>query len=101
VFRNPSRLRLVPLLTSNLPSAPHGKIYAMWVIPAGDKPVRAGLLQTESHGTAVYLRKGGVDVAATAAVAVTIEDSGWCASADLDSHHSRRHEERVAGDDPV
>jgi anti-sigma-K factor RskA len=73
VFLNPSRGVL--LLASNLPPAPQGKIYEMWVIPDGGKPVPAGLFQTESNGTAVYLRKGGVDVAATAAVAVTLEAS--------------------------
>jgi anti-sigma-K factor RskA len=74
VFLNP--LRGVLLLASNLPPAPQGKIYEMWVIPAGGKPVPAGLFQTQSNGTSVYLRKGAVDVAATAAVAVTLEASG-------------------------
>jgi anti-sigma-K factor RskA len=74
VFLNPSRGVL--LLASNLPPAPEGKIYEMWVIPSGGKPVPAGLFQTEAKGTAVYLWKGGVDVAATAAVAVTLESAG-------------------------
>jgi anti-sigma-K factor RskA len=74
VFLNPNQGVL--LLASNLPPAPAGKIYEMWVIPAAGNPVPAGLFQTESNGTAVYLRKGPVDVASTGAVAVTLEAAG-------------------------
>lgn len=73
VFVNPTRG--VVLLAANLPAAPAGKIYEMWVIPAGGNPVPAGLFQTESNGSAVHLYKGPVDVAATGAVAVTLEAS--------------------------
>jgi len=71
VFLNPKRGVL--LLASNLPPAPEGKIYEMWVIPAAGQPVPAGLFQTESNGTAVHLQAGPVDVEATGAVAVTLE----------------------------
>lgn len=71
VFLNPTRGVL--LLASNLPPAPAGKTYEMWVIPAGGKPVPAGLFQAESNGTAMFLQKGPVDVGSTGAVAVTIE----------------------------
>ena len=74
VFLNPKRGVL--LLASNLPPAPEGKIYEMWVIPAGGKPVPAGLFQSESNGTAVHLQQGPVDVASTGAVAVTLEPAG-------------------------
>jgi anti-sigma-K factor RskA len=74
VFLNPKRGVL--LLASNLPPAPEGKIYEMWVIPAGGKPVPAGLFQSESNGTAVHLQQGPVDVASTGAVAVTLEAAG-------------------------
>lgn len=74
VFLNPNRGVL--LLASNLPPAPAGKIYEMWVIPAGGRPVPAGLFQSESNGTAVHLQKGPVDVAATGAIAVTLEAEG-------------------------
>ena len=47
-----SRSQGVLLIASNLPPAPSGKAYEMWVIPAGGKPVPAGLFQTESNGTA-------------------------------------------------
>src|SRR2546421_359806 len=55
VFLNPARGVL--LLASNLPPAPPGKIYEMWVIPAGGSPAPAGLFQTESNGTAIHLQK--------------------------------------------
>jgi anti-sigma-K factor RskA len=74
VFLNPARGVL--LLASNLPPAPEGKIYEMWVISAGGKPAPAGLFQTEPNGRAVYLQKGPIDVASTGAVAVTLEAAG-------------------------
>jgi hypothetical protein len=72
VFMNPSQGVL--LIASNLPPAPAGKRYEMWVIPKGGKPVPAGLFQSESDGTAMHIQRGSVDLSATAAVAVTLED---------------------------
>jgi hypothetical protein len=72
VFFN--RSRGVLLLASDLPPAPAGKRYEMWVIPSAGNPVPAGLFQTEANGTAAHLRKGPLDLDATAAVAVTLED---------------------------
>jgi len=63
----------VLLLASNLPPAPTGKTYEMWMIPKSGKPVPAGLFQSESDGTAMYLRKGAVDVATVGIIAVTLE----------------------------
>ncbi len=63
----------VLLLASSLPPAPAGKIYEMWIIPKGGQPLPAGLFQSEADGTAMYLRKGAVDVATTGAIAVTHE----------------------------
>jgi len=77
VFVNPNRGVL--LLASNLPPAPAGKLYEMWVIPAGGSPVPAGLFQTESNGTGVHLQKGPVNIGSTAAVAVTLEAEGGAA----------------------
>ena len=71
VFLDPRRGVL--LLASNLPPAPAGKIYEMWVIPKGGKPVPAGLFQSAVDGTALHVLAGPVDVAGTAAVAVTVE----------------------------
>jgi anti-sigma-K factor RskA len=74
VFVNPSQGVL--LMASNLPPARSGKIYEMWIIPKGGKPVPAGLFQSAMEGTALYVRRGPVDVNATGAVAVTLENDG-------------------------
>jgi anti-sigma-K factor RskA len=63
----------VLLLASNLKPAPAGKIYEMWLIPKGGSPLPAGLFQSQSDGTAMYLRKGAVDMASTGVIAVTLE----------------------------
>jgi anti-sigma-K factor RskA len=73
VFLDPKRGVL--LLASNLPPAPAGKAYEMWVIPKakGSKPVPAGLFQSAGDGTALHVLSGPVDVAGTGVVAVTLE----------------------------
>jgi anti-sigma-K factor RskA len=71
VFVNPKQGVL--LLANSLPPAPAGKIYEMWIIPKSGQPLPAGLFQSEADGTAMFLRKGAVDVAATGAIAVTLE----------------------------
>jgi anti-sigma-K factor RskA len=70
----------VLLIASNLPPAASGKIYEMWVIPKGGKPAPAGLFRSSTEGTAVHVQPGPVDVAATAAVAVTLEDEAGAAA---------------------
>jgi anti-sigma-K factor RskA len=72
VFVNPSQGVL--LIASNLFPTPADKIYEMWLIPKGAKPIPAGLFQSYSDGQAMHLRPGTVDVGSTAAVAVTIEN---------------------------
>jgi anti-sigma-K factor RskA len=64
----------VLFIASNLPRTPAGKIYEMWLIPKGAKPVPAGLFQSQDDGEAMHVRTGTVDVASTAAVAVTLEN---------------------------
>jgi len=71
-----SSRRGVLLLASNLPPAPAGKTYEMWIIPKGGKPVPAGLFQSEAGGTALHLLTRPVDVASTGAIAVTLEPAG-------------------------
>lgn len=71
VFVNPKRGVL--LLASNLPQAPAGKTYEMWLIPRKGNPAPAGLFQSDPDGTALYLRKGPVDLASLGAIAVTLE----------------------------
>jgi anti-sigma-K factor RskA len=72
VFVNPSQGVL--LIASNLFPTPADKIYEMWLIPKGAKPIPAGLFQSARDGQAMHLRPGAVDMASTAAVAVTVEN---------------------------
>jgi anti-sigma-K factor RskA len=72
VFVNPSQGVL--LIASNLFPTPADKIYEMWLIPKGSKPISAGLFQSFRDGQALHVRPGAVDVAAIAAVAVTVEN---------------------------
>ena len=72
VFLNPSQGVL--LIASNLPQTPAGKLYEMWVIPKAGKPVAAGMFQSNTDGSAMHVRPGAVDVQATGAIAVTVED---------------------------
>jgi anti-sigma-K factor RskA len=67
--------RGVLLIASNLPRTPADKIYEMWIIRKGAaKPVPAGLFQSREDGNALHVRPGAVDMASTAAVAVTVEN---------------------------
>lgn len=72
VFVNPSRGVL--LIASNLPRTPADKIYEMWIIPKAAKPVPAGLFQSQDDGNAMHVQPGTVDLASTAAIAVTVEN---------------------------
>lgn len=74
VFVNPAAGVL--LLASNLPKAPAGKTYEMWVIPKSGKPAPAGLFDSQPDGTAMHLFAGPVDLEAAGAVAVTLEPAG-------------------------
>jgi hypothetical protein len=73
VFVSPSRGVL--LVASNLPPAPAGKAYEMWIIPKGGKPVPAGIFQSTAEGDATHVQRGKVDPNADL-VAVTLEDAG-------------------------
>jgi len=72
VYVNPQHGVL--LIASNLPPAPAGKIYEMWVIPKGGKPVPAGLFQSDPTGAATHVQPGPV-VPDGATIAVTLEPS--------------------------
>jgi hypothetical protein len=77
LYFNPAKGAL--LIASNLPQAPAGKAYELWLIPKakGGSPVRAGMFQTESDGTVMRIMPGPIDPNVNAAVAVTMEvDSG-------------------------
>jgi hypothetical protein len=74
IFVNPKSGVL--LVASNLPPAPAGKIYEMWVIPKQGLPVAAGIFQAGETATAVHVRKLGLNLAATQTIAVTLEPAG-------------------------
>lgn len=72
VFVNPSRGVL--LIASNLPQAPAGKAYEMWVVPKTGNPIPAGVFHSDANGNAMHIQRGPVDVGQAAAVAVTLEN---------------------------
>jgi anti-sigma-K factor RskA len=74
VFVNPKSGVL--LMASNLPAAPEGKTYEMWLIPKSGNPVPAGLFQSDAQGAAIHLERVALDLASTKAVAVTLEPAG-------------------------
>jgi anti-sigma-K factor RskA len=65
--------RGVVLMASRLPEAPAGKIYEMWIVPKQGAPVPAGLFHSSPRGVASHVWLQPVDLAAAAAVAVTLE----------------------------
>jgi anti-sigma-K factor RskA len=63
--------RGVLLIAANLPPAPAGKLYEMWIIPKGGQPVPAGLFQSDDTGNSLHLKEGAVAI--DSAIAVTLE----------------------------
>ncbi len=63
----------VLMMASNLPKLSAGRIFELWLIPKGGSPVPAGLFHADETGTAVHLRAGAMDIASTAAVAISVE----------------------------
>ncbi len=76
IYANPATGVL--LMASNLPPAPAGKAYEMWLIPKGAKPVPAGMFQSQADGTAMHIQPGPVDINGMT-VAVTLEDQAGAA----------------------
>ncbi|HUI55792.1 MAG TPA: anti-sigma factor [Bryobacteraceae bacterium] len=72
VFCNPALGVL--LIASNLPQAPAGKAYEMWVISRSGQAVRAGMFQAEADGTALHIERRTLDMKTTGVVAVTLEN---------------------------
>ena len=70
----------VLLMAGNLPKLGQGKIYEMWLIPKGGVPVPAGLFQPDETGTAMHIRPGEMDIASTAAVAISVEPESGSAA---------------------
>jgi hypothetical protein len=75
VFANPTQG--VMLIASNLPPAPAGKTYEMWIFHKGvPRPARAGEFQSDANGTALHIQRGPFDPGSLAIVAVTLENEG-------------------------
>lgn len=72
VFVNPDRGVL--LTASNLPPAPVGKTYEMWIVPKQGAPIPAGIFQSDAGNNAAHVQRGPVDLSSAAAVAVSLED---------------------------
>ena len=70
-----SRSRGLVFTAANLPPAPAGKAYQVWVVTA-QMPISAGLLTTDGTGAGTQYYYTPSDIAAPVAVAVTLEPSG-------------------------
>jgi anti-sigma-K factor RskA len=70
-----SRSRGLVFTAANLPPAPAGKIYQVWVVTA-QMPISAGLLTTDPAGGGTQYYMTPPDIAPPVAVAVTLEPSG-------------------------
>jgi hypothetical protein len=72
VFVSPTKG--VVFIGASLPRIDRSKTFELWVIPAKGDPIPAGIFQSQSDATAVFVRPGPVDNAA--AIAVTVEPEG-------------------------
>ncbi|HTI36416.1 MAG TPA: anti-sigma factor [Vicinamibacterales bacterium] len=70
-----SRNRGMVFATTNLPAAPPGRVYQVWVVTA-TAPVSAGFLQLDASGRASAYFSTPADIAPPVAVAVTLEPAG-------------------------
>jgi anti-sigma-K factor RskA len=70
-----SRSRGLVFTAANLPPAPAGKAYQVWVVTA-QAPISAGLLTADSSGIGTQYYMTPADIAPPVAVAVTLEPAG-------------------------
>lgn len=70
-----SRSRGLVFTAANLPPAPAGKAYQVWVVTA-QAPISAGLLTADPSGVGTQYYMTPVDIAPPVAVAVTLEPAG-------------------------
>jgi len=70
-----SRSRGLVFTAANLPPAPAGKSYQVWVVTA-QAPISAGLLMPDSTGGGIQYYMTPPDIAPPVAVAVTLEPEG-------------------------
>ena len=74
-----SRSRGLVFTAANLPPAPSGKAYQVWVVTA-QAPISAGLLTTDPAGGGTQYYMTAPDIAPPVAVAVTLEPAGGVAA---------------------
>ena len=70
-----SRNRGMVFTAANLPQAPEGRVYQVWVVTAGGA-VSAGLLTPDAEGRAEAFFSTPPDIAPPTAIAVTLEPAG-------------------------
>ena len=70
-----SRDRGMIYSVSNLPAAPEGRVYQVWVVTA-NAPVSAGLLTPDASGSGSAYFETAPDIPPPVAVAVTLEPAG-------------------------
>ena len=70
-----SRSRGLVFTAANLPPAPAGKAYQVWVVTA-QAPISAGLLTPDPSGAGTQFYMTPADIAPPVAVAVTLESAG-------------------------
>jgi hypothetical protein len=70
-----SRSRGLVFTASNLPPAPPGRTYQLWVVTA-DAPISAGLLKPDASGAVNIVIDTPPDLPAPVAMAVTLEPEG-------------------------
>ncbi|MBI3046776.1 MAG: anti-sigma factor [Acidobacteria bacterium] len=71
-----SRARGMVFTASNLPPLPAGRVYQVWVVPAAQAPISAGLLTPDPAGAGQSYFNTPPDIPPPAAVAVSIEPAG-------------------------
>ena len=70
-----SRNRGMIFSVSNLPAAPDGRVYQVWVVTA-NAPISAGLLTPDASGSGSAYFETAPDIPPPVAVAVTLEPAG-------------------------
>jgi anti-sigma-K factor RskA len=71
-----SRSRGLVFTASNLPVAPAGRVYQLWVLSAQPAPTSAGLLKPDASGRVTATFNTPADLPQPVAMAVTLEPEG-------------------------
>ncbi len=71
-----SRAQGLVFTASNLPAAPSGRVYQLWVLSSQPAPMSAGLMKPDANGRVSATIKTPVDMPQPVAMAVTLEPEG-------------------------